>query len=81
MGSSEILPNRSGIGDKSFSPTIDRISLLVLSVLGVLAFPEIKEVLEPSLGAMSALMTICGLITVIPLIATSIGKMYVRIRA
>ena len=81
MGSSEILPNRSRIGDKSFSPTIDRISLLVLSVLGVLAFPEIKEVLEPSIGAMSGLMTICGLITVIPLIATSIGKMYVRIRA
>ena len=81
MGSSEILPNRSEIGDKRFSPTIDRISLLVLSVLGVLAFPEIKEVLEPSIGAMSSLMTICGLITVIPLIATSIGKMYVRIRA
>ena len=81
MGSSGILPNRSEIGDKSFSPTIDRISLLVLSILGVLAFPEIKEVLEPSIGAMSGLMTICGLITVIPLIATSIGKMYVRIRA
>ena len=81
MGSSGILPNRSEIGDKSFSPTIDRISLLVLSVLGVLAFPEIKEVLEPSIGAMSAFMTICGLIIVIPLIATSIGKMYVRIRA
>ena len=81
MGSSEILPNRSEIGDKSFSPTIDRISLLVLSVLGVLAFPEIEEMLEPSLGAISGLMTICSLIIVIPLIATSIGKMYVRIRA
>ena len=81
MGSSEILPNRSGIGDKSFSPTIDRISLLVLSVLSVCAFPGIKEVLEPIMGTMSGLMTTCGLITVIPLIATSIGKMYVRIRA
>ena len=81
MGSSEILPNRSEIGDKSFSPTIDRISLLVLSVLGVLAFPEIEELLEPSMGAISGLMTMCGLITVIPLIATSVGKMYVRIRA
>ena len=81
MGSSEILPDRSEIGDKSFSPAIDRLSLLVLSVLGVLAFPEIKEVLEQSFGAMSGLMTICGLVTVIPLIATAIGKMYVRIRA
>ena len=50
MGSSEILPNRSEIGDKRFSPTIDRISLLVLSVLGVLAFPDIKEVLDPILS-------------------------------
>jgi|TARA_B100002019_G_C21178239_1_gene552238 hypothetical protein len=81
MGSSEILPDRSEIGDKSFSPTIDRFSILVLSVLGVLAFPEIEEMLEPSLGAISGLMTICSLIIVIPLIATSIGKMYVRIRA
>ena len=81
MGSSEILPDRSEIGDKIFSPTIDRFSILVLSVLGVLAFPEIEEMLEPSLGAISGLMTICSLIIVIPLIATSIGKMYVRIRA
>ena len=81
MGSSEILPDRSEIGDKSFSPTIDRFSILVLSVLGVLAFPEIEEMLEPSLGAISGLTTICSLIIVIPLIATSIGKMYVRIRA
>ena len=52
----------------------------MLSVLGVLAFPEIEEMLEPSLGAISGLMTICSLIIVF-LIATSIGKMYVRIRA
>ena len=43
MGGSEILPDRSEIGDKSFSPTIDRFSLFVLSVLGILAFPEIEE--------------------------------------
>ena len=81
MGSSEILPNRSEIGYKSFSPTIDRFTLLVLSILGILAFPEIEELLEPSMGAISGLMTMCGLITVIPLIATSVGKMYVRIRS
>ena len=81
MSSSEILPNRSEIGYKSFSPTIDRFTLLVLSILGILAFPKIEELLEPSMGAISGLMTMCGLITVIPLIATSVGKMYVRIRA
>ena len=81
MGSSEILPDRSEIGDKSFSPTIDRFSLFVLSVLGILAYPEIQKGLETSMGSISGLVTVCGLVTVIPLIATSIGKMYVRIRA
>ena len=81
MGSSEILPDRSEIGDKSFSPMIDRIALLVLSALGILAFPEIEEAIEPSMGAISGLVTVCGLITVIPLIATTIGKVYVRIRS
>ena len=81
MGNSGILPNRTEIGDKSFSPAIDRFSLFVLSFLGILAFPEIEEALEPSMGAISSLMTVCGLVTVIPLIATAIGKMYVRIRA
>ena len=81
MGSSEILPNRSEIGDKSFSPTIDRLSLFALSFLGIVAFPEIEEALEPSMGAISSFATVCGLVTVIPIIATSIGKMYVRIRA
>ena len=81
MDNSGILPNRTETGDKSFSPTIDRFSLFVLSVLGILAFPEIEESLEPSMGAISSLATVCGLVTVIPIIATSIGKMYVRIRA
>ena len=81
MGSSGILPNRSEIGDKSFSPTIDRFSLFVLSFLGILAFPEIKGALETSMGSNSGLVTFCGLVTVIPLIATYIGKMYVRIRS
>ena len=81
MSSSEILPDRSEIGDKSFSPAIDRLSLLALTFLGIVAFPEIEEALEPSMGAISSLMTVCGLVTVIPLIATAIGKMYVRIRA
>ena len=81
MDNSGILPNRTETGDKSFSPTIDRFSLFVLSFLGILAFPEIEEALEPSMGAISSLATVCGLVTVIPIIATSIGKMYVRIRA
>ena len=81
MGNSGILPNRTEIGDKSFSPTIDRFSLFVLSFLGILAFPEIEEALEQSMGAISSLVTFCGLIILIPIIATAIGKMYVRIRA
>ena len=81
MGSSEILPDRSEIGEKIFSPMIDRLSLFVLSFLSILAFPEIEETIEPIMGDISGLVTVCGLVTVIPLIATSIGKMYVRIRS
>ena len=81
MDNSGILPNRTEIGDKSFSPKIDRFSLFVLSFLGILAFPEIEEALETSMGAKSGLVAVCGLVTVIPLIATYIGKMYVRIRS
>jgi|TARA_Y100001970_G_scaffold248420_1_gene317975 hypothetical protein len=81
MGSSEILPDRSEIGEKIFSPMIDRFSLFVLSFLSILAFPEIEETIEPIMGDISGLVTVCGLVTVIPLIATSIGKMYVRIRS
>ena len=81
MDNSGILPNRTEIGDKSFSPTIDRFSLFVLSFLGILAFPEIEEALETSMGAKSGLVTVCGLVTAIPLIATYIGKMYVRTRS
>jgi len=33
------------------------------------------------MGAKSGLVTVCGLVTAIPLIATYIGKMYVRIRS
>ena len=60
MGGSEILPDRSEIGDKSFSPTIDRFSLFVLSVLGILAFPEIEEALEPVSYTHLTLPTICS---------------------
>ena len=81
MGRSEILPDRSEIGEKSFSPMIDRFSLFVLSVLGILAFPEIEKAIEPSMGAVPGIVTVCGLITVIPLIPTTIGQVYVRIRA
>lgn len=81
MGSSETLPDRSEVGDKIFSPMIDRFSLVVLSILAVVSFRDLEEAIEPTLGAISGLATVCGLITVIPLIATSIGKMYVRIRS
>jgi hypothetical protein len=37
--------------------------------------------MEPALGGKSLTAVACGLIIAIPLIASSVGKLYVRIRA
>ncbi|HJM24115.1 MAG TPA: hypothetical protein QF821_00505 [Candidatus Thalassarchaeaceae archaeon] len=75
------LPGRSEIGSKSFSPFIDRVSLIALSIFGIFLAPEIASVIEPVMGEKSFPVVACGLIIAIPLIASTIGKMYVRIRA
>ena len=75
------LPGRTEVGSKIFSPFIDRFSLVLLSIIGVILAPELASAMEPSLGDNSLTTVVCGLIFVIPLIASSIGKLYVRIRA
>ena len=75
------LPGRTDVGDKIFSPLVDRISLISLIVIGVVVAPELSSVLEPELGGKALASVACGLVIVIPLIASSIGKLYVRIRA
>jgi hypothetical protein len=75
------LPNRSEIGSKVFSPFVDRFSLIILSIAGIFCVPIIESVIEPIFGGNSFSAVVCGLIITIPLIASSIGKMYVRIRA
>ena len=81
MEDSGSLPGRSEVGDKIFSPFIDRISLISLIVIGVIIAPELSSALEPQLGGSSFTAVVCGLVIVIPLIASSIGKLYVRIRS
>ncbi len=81
MEDSGALPGRSEIGSKIFSPSVDRFSLIVLSIFGIILAPEIASGLEPLLGEKSFSAVACGLIIAIPLIASSIGKLYVRIRA
>ena len=75
------LPGRTEVGSKIFSPFVDRFSLVLLSIIGVILAPELASAMEPSLGDKSLTAVVCGLIIAIPLIACSIGKLYVRIRA
>tara|TARA_B100001094_G_scaffold199552_1_gene193631 strand:+ start:1845 stop:2090 length:246 start_codon:yes stop_codon:yes gene_type:complete len=75
------LPGRTDVGDKIFSPLVDRISLISLIVIGVVVAPDLSSALEPELGGKALASVACGLVIVIPLIASSIGKLYVRIRA
>ena len=81
MEGPEALPGRTDVGDKIFSPLVDRISLISLIVIGVGVAPELSSALEPELGGKALASVACGLVIVIPLIASSIGKLYVRIRA
>ncbi|MBR79350.1 MAG: hypothetical protein CMA88_00980 [Euryarchaeota archaeon] len=81
MDGSGTLPNRTEVGSKAFSPWVDRITLVSLAFGGVLAAPEISSMLGQWLGVWSMAATVCGLVVLVPLISTSIGKMYVRIRA
>ena len=81
MEDSGSLPGRSDVGDKIFSPLVDRISLISLIVIGVMISPLLSSELEPVLGGKAFTTVVCGLVIVIPLIASSIGKLYVRIRA
>jgi len=75
------LPSRTEVGSKIFSPFVDRFSLVSLSIIGVILAPDIASAMEPTLGGKSLTAVVCGLIISIPLIASSIGKLYVRIRA
>tara|TARA_Y100000588_G_scaffold133129_1_gene146004 strand:- start:4727 stop:4972 length:246 start_codon:yes stop_codon:yes gene_type:complete len=81
MGEPNALPNRTKIGSKVFSPWVDRVSLVALALVGYFAAPEISSVLEEWLGGWSIVVTGCGLLVLVPLIATWIGKLNVRIRA
>ncbi len=81
MKDTELLPRRSEVGTKSFSPFVDRLSLVLLATLGILFSTDLAFSIEPVLGGWSLPAVFCGLIFSIPLIASSIGKLYVRIRS
>ncbi len=75
------LPGRSEVGDRSFSPWIDRGSLILSVVAAVLAAPEISSFLEQWLGGRAMTATVCSLVVLVPLLATSLGKLVVRLQA
>ena len=47
------LPGRTEVGSKIFSPFVDRFSLVLLSIIGVILAPELASAMEPSLGGKS----------------------------
>ncbi|MAH98497.1 MAG: hypothetical protein CMA12_03990 [Euryarchaeota archaeon] len=75
------LPNRTKLDKSFFSPWVDRFSLVFLTIAGIISIPKIESILDYWFGSWSLGVTICGLIVTIPLLATSIGKLYVRTRS
>lgn len=75
------MPDRKKQSRTFFSPWTDRISLFSLSILGIIAIPIIDSILDDWFGSWSLEITIFGLIVTIPLLATSIGKLYTRARS
>ena len=76
-----LLPERKKQSNTYFSPWTDRVSLFSLSILGIIAIPSIDSILDNWFGSWSLEVTIFGLIVTIPLLATSIGKLYTRARS
>ena len=76
-----MLPDRKKESKTFFSPWIDRVSLFSLSILGIIAIPSIDSILDDWFGSWSLEVTIFGLIVTIPMLATSIGKLYARARS
>ena len=74
-----MLPDRKKKSKTFFSPWTDRVSLFSLSILGIIAIPSIDSILDDWFGSWSLEVTIFGLIVTIPLLATSIGKLYTRL--
>ena len=76
-----MLPDRKKKSKTFFSPWTDRVSLFSLSILGIIAIPSIDSILDDWFGSWSLEVTIFGLIVTIPMLATSIGKLYARARS
>jgi hypothetical protein len=74
------LPGRNEVGGRSFSPWIDRGSLFLFVVAAVIAAPEISSFLEQWLGGRAMDATICGLVVIVPLLGTWLGKLVVRLQ-
>ena len=73
------LPGRTEVGEGSFSPWIDRFSLAIFVFAAIFAHGPISEFLEDSGGAHSGILTACGLVILVPVMATSLGKLIVRL--
>jgi len=73
------LPIRGEPGNRNFSPWIDRFCLLVISSIAILCMEVVASFLEQWLGSNSLPLTVCGLLVLVPILSTSLGKLIVRI--
>ena len=74
------LPERSEVRGRNFSPWVDRSSLILFAAGAVIAAPEIASFLEQWLGGTAMIATVCGLVILVPILATSLGKLVVRMQ-
>ncbi|HJM18068.1 MAG TPA: hypothetical protein QF703_00895 [Candidatus Thalassarchaeaceae archaeon] len=78
MGENDALPNRREIRGSS-SPWVDRVTLAGIALIAILSAPHISAMLEDLIGSTSVWATYCGLLLVVPIISTYIGKRIARI--
>ena len=73
------LPGRTDVGGKSFSPWVDRFALALLAVLAIFAHGQIASFLDGNGVPYPEIAGGCGHIIAVPIIATSVGKLVVRL--
>ena len=80
MSDARELPNRYKNSSKNMTPNIDRLSLIVCILIGIISFPLLSEETEKIFPGQGDSLALFFLIIFIPIIATTIGKTITRIR-
>ena len=76
-----MLPGRTEVGPRSFSPWIDRFALVIFSFVAYNSYAPLSSFLGGFFGSISEEITVCLLLILVPTMATSLGKLVVRLLA